>query len=93
MYKIIEILKSLLTIIETMTIVITTDYMKGETTVQSADKRMQRYQYLLEKGWLTQNEVRMLCGLDPIGDLADVLPVKTTQSNSLQLADSADSCL
>ena len=93
MYKIIEILKSLLTIIETMTIVITTEYMKGETTVQSADKRMQRYQYLLEKGWLTQNEVRMLCGLDPIGDLADVLPVKTTQSNSLQLADSADSCL
>lgn len=82
-----------MTVIKTGIIVITIDYMKGETTVQSADKRMQRYQYLLEKGWLTQNEVRMLCGLDPIGDLADVLPVKTTQSNSLQLADSADSCL
>lgn len=82
-----------MTVIKTGIIVITTDYMKGETTVQSADKRMQRYQYLLEKGWLTQNEVRMLCGLDLIGDLADVLPVKTTQSNSLQLADSVDSCL
>lgn len=79
-----------LTIIETMIIVITTDYMKGETTVQSADKRMKRYQYLLDKGWLTQNEVRLLCGLDPIGDIADVLLVKTTQSNSLQLADLAD---
>lgn len=82
-----------MTVTKTGIIVITTDYMKGETTVQSADKRMQRYQYLLEKGWLTQNEVRMLCGLDPIGDIADVLPVKTTQSNSLQLADSVDSCL
>lgn len=82
-----------MTVYKTAIIVITTNYMKGEATVQSADKRMQRYQYLLEKGWLTQNEVRMLCGLDPIGDLADVLPVKTTQSNSLQLADSADSCL
>lgn len=93
MYKITEILKSLLTIIETMIVVITTDYMKGETTVQSDDKRKERYQYLLEKGWLTQNEVRMLCSLNPIGDIADVLLVKTTQSNSLQLADSADSCL
>lgn len=86
-------IKALLTIDETAITVIATDYMKGETTVQSADKRMKRYQYLLEKGWLTQNEVRMLCSLNPIGDIADVLLVKTTQSNSLQLADSADSCL
>lgn len=74
-------------------IVITTDYMKGETTVQSADKRMQRYQYLLEKGWLTLNEVRLLCGLGPTGDIADVLLVKTAQSSNLQSVDSADSCL
>lgn len=61
--------------------------------MQSADKRMQRYQYLLEKGWLTLNEVRLLCGLGPTGDIADVLLVKTARSSNLQSADSADSCL
>lgn len=58
--------------------------------MESAGQRMERYQHLVESGWLTQNEIRVLCGLSPLCDMPKRLLVKTARSSNLQSADSVD---
>lgn len=40
--------------------------MRKDVEMENDQERSTRYNYLFQRGWLTLNEVRLLCGLLPL---------------------------